>query len=288
LRFVEGIGSSIESIMSSISSIASIFSHSTSRWAAGGWTFFIAENALLSENRTWIIAELGDENYHLAYGTLSTMATGSILYAYYKMGKMDLPPQLKTRPRTGTPAAVVGWMFLSVGLVMASQAAPKMQIPVALVDSKPEPSAVGPSQKPSSTRLQVRCPFDFADKRADPSSSQIHGTERISRHPGLWSFGLVGLGQSVLAPTIPKCIWWLGPAAVAWLGGWHTDSRFRRGIGGTLSPEYQSQTSNIPFWAMASGKQGSGSWQALAEDIKPWNACLALGVSTLWVLRRVR
>ncbi len=29
-----------------------------------------------------------------------------------------------------------------------------------------------------------------------------------------------------------------GPALVAWLGGSHTDSRFRRGMGGTLHPEY--------------------------------------------------
>ena len=30
-----------------------------------------------------------------------------------------------------------------------------------------------------------------------------------------------------------------GPALVAWLGGSHTDSRFRRGMGGTLHPEYE-------------------------------------------------
>ena len=30
-----------------------------------------------------------------------------------------------------------------------------------------------------------------------------------------------------------------GPAVVAWLGGSHTDSRFRRGMGGTLHPEYE-------------------------------------------------
>lgn len=29
-----------------------------------------------------------------------------------------------------------------------------------------------------------------------------------------------------------------GPSMVAWLGGSHTDSRFRRGMGGVLHPEY--------------------------------------------------
>ena len=30
-----------------------------------------------------------------------------------------------------------------------------------------------------------------------------------------------------------------GPAGVAWLGGAHQDSRFRRGLGGTMSPAYE-------------------------------------------------
>jgi hypothetical protein len=270
--------------------------NSTIRWAAGGWTFFIAENAILSENRTWLISELGNEQYHLMYGTLSTIATASIGYAYYKIQKSSITPQ---RLRLPIPTAVGGWILLSIGLGMASQVAPKLQIPVAMVDSAPSvtadtPVVVGPSV-PSSTKgdwkLQVRCPFDFADKR-DPhqqgGTSALHGLERISRHPGLWSLGLVGLGQAMLAPAVPQMIWWCGPAAIAWLGGGHTDSRFRRGIGGTMSPEYESQTSNIPFWAIVSGKQGSGSAQALWQEVKPLNAGVALAVSSLWVLRRVR
>ena len=47
------------------------------------WSFFIAENAILSENRAAIIAavdEPGSErNYHLLYGACSTVATTSIL-----------------------------------------------------------------------------------------------------------------------------------------------------------------------------------------------------------------
>jgi hypothetical protein len=194
-------------------------------------------------------------------------------------------------------------------LGMASQVAPKLQIPIAMVDSAPAvavtvtadtPVVVGPSVPSSTTstskgdwKLQVRCPFDFADKRnphqqGGTTSSALHGLERISRHPGLWSLGLVGLGQAVLAPAIPQMIWWCGPAAIAWLGGGHTDSRFRRGIGGTMLPEYESQTSNIPFWAIVSGKQGSGSAQALLQEVKPLNVGVALAMSSLWVLRRVR
>jgi hypothetical protein len=180
----------------------------------------------------------------------------------------------------------VGWIFMTIGLTMASQVAPKMQIPMAMVDSNPS-SIVGPSNQKSTRKLQVQCPFDFTDKR-DESSSQIYGLERISRHPGLWSFGLVGLGLSALAPAVPQRIWWLGPVAVAWLGGSHTDSRFRRGMGGTLSPEYECQTSNVPFWATISGRQGGGSWEVMMGELKPLNAAGAVLISTLWVARRFR
>jgi uncharacterized membrane protein len=252
--------------MSSIISLAT--SNPSLRWAAGGWAFFIAENAILSENRTWLIEELGDDRYHLCYGTLSTIATGSIGYAFHLIRKQ----QNATLRLAPSPAAAVGaWAFLSMGLAMASQVAPKLQIPVGW----------------SNQSFQVRCPFDFTDKK-NPNDSSLHGLERISRHPGLWSFGFIGLGQSLLATSVPLRVWWMGPAAVAWLGGSHTDSRFRRGMGGTLEPGYASQTSNVPFMAMLTGKQGSGSWSALLNETKPLNAALAVGMSSLWVLRRVR
>lgn len=247
----------------------------------------------MSENRTWLIEELGDERYHLVYGTLSTIATASIGYAYYTIRKMTMPPSMLLRTTTAFASGPVigGWITLSMGLIMASQAVPKMQIPFALVESSTSNTTTldnNSSPSPVTSRsFQVRCPFDFSDKKEEDGESSLQGLERITRHPGLWSFGFIGLGQALLAPTIPQRIWWCGPAAVAWLGGSHTDSRFRRGMGGTLPPEYECQTSNIPFLALASGKQGSGSWQALLEDIKPLNATVAVGVSSLWVLRRV-
>lgn len=258
------------------------------RWAAGGWSFFIAENALLSENRTWLIEQLGDERYHLVYGTLSTVATASIGYAYYSIRNTSMPPALTiwTKPPAMLSLPVVGgWICLSLGAVMASQAAPKMQIPVALVDTAATTSSS--SSSITSKSLQVRCPFDFSDKKHTADSSNVQGLERITRHPGLWSLGFWGLGQACLAASWPQRIWWCGPATVAWLGGWHTDSRFRRGMGGSLSPHYECQTSNIPFMALASGKQGSGSWRELAQDIKPLNAMVAVTGSSLWVLRKL-
>jgi len=189
------------------------------RWAAGGWTLFVVENGILSENRTWLIDSMGDDMYHAFYGTCSTIATVSIGYAYYRISRKTppMPPQLmrwKANAINASPPITAGigsWICMSVGLVMASQVAPTFQIPV----SFPTTAAAGPSESGTTTtsqsmKFQVRCPFDFGDKRLESDDPfGVRGLERISRHPGLWSFGLIGMSQSFLAPTIPLQIWWL-------------------------------------------------------------------------------
>ena len=220
--------------MSFVSTSLSLIKHPhiLVRWAAGGWTFFVIENAILSENRTWLIDSLGDDTYNLCYGVCSTIATASIGLAYYKISRKTppIPPQLLRKiPKNVmiTASNIGSWISMSVGLIMASQVAPTFQIPVSY--SSPESDndntadvVTGPTnendinsnhQSGSGMKFQVRCPFDFADKRLEKSDDggdfSIRGLERISRHPGLWSFGLIGLSQSFLAPTIPLQIWWL-------------------------------------------------------------------------------
>ena len=60
--------------------------------AVAGWAFFLAENVILSENRTKIIELLNDDKeesrYHMVYGTCSTVATGAILYSFVKARKV--------------------------------------------------------------------------------------------------------------------------------------------------------------------------------------------------------
>jgi uncharacterized membrane protein len=272
-----------------VSAVATFRKSPLIRWAVGGWTFFILENVVLSENRTFLIDRLGgtnEERYHAVYGTCSTIASVSIGYAYWKIRAAKSMPSTLMIWKKSLPPPIfnlaMSWTLLSVGLVMASQVAPKMQIPVSIANQNSNTSV-------PSISLQVRCPFDFSDRHGnqyfDPS---VRGLERITRHPGLWSFGLIGLGQSFLASNVPLRIWWMGPCAVAWLGGWHTDSRFRRGMGGTLPPSYDCQTSNVPFVAMLTGKQGSNCWGQLINEIKPINAAIGITMSMLWILRRAR
>jgi uncharacterized membrane protein len=263
--------------------VAKLSQSSSVRWAVSGWAFFIAENAILSENRTFLIEQLGgDDPYHWLYGTCSTLAMGSIGYSYYILRqRQKLFQQAAAASVVGSSswirqsaAMLASWTSTTLGLVLASQALPKLQVPVSL------------------SSWQVRCPFDFAHARSN-ESQPLFGIERITRHPGLWSFGLLGLGQAGLQTHpygLPMRIWWAGPAAVALLGGTHTDSRFRRNIGGSLDPVYDSMTSNVPFAATLMGRQGtvSSALQELGQELKPLNAAFAALAATAWVASRGR
>ena len=115
-----------------------------------------------------------------------------------------MPSQLRRWKTNTSPPVIAGissWLSMSVGLVMASQIAPTFQIPVSVSIN---------TDGSLDSNVQVRCPFDFNDKRLESSDPYgARGLERISRHPGLWAFGLMGMGQSLIAPSIPLKIWWL-------------------------------------------------------------------------------
>lgn len=264
------------------------------RWAVGGWTFFIAENLILSENRTYIIEQIGDQAYHLCYGGLSTIAMGTVAYGYVKKVRFSEPLLWGLTSPVPPLARVVSFATLSLGTFLLSQVPPKVQIPVEVTQGGGTPRVQSENEVPVATpvqkgfSLQVRCPFDFTDNK-DPSGP-VHGIERITRHPGLWSFGLMGMGVAMLTPSVPQRAWLAMPAFVALIGGAHTDSRFRRGLGGELPEEYDNATSNIPFRAIVNGSQGNVLDVArdMADEIKPLNAAIAIGLSGLVVLRRGR
>lgn len=258
------------------------------KWAVGGWFFFIAENAVLSENRTAIIDYLGsDETYHAVYGTCSTIATATILYSYRKLKQQK--HALAIVPLSGARLGFAG-SVMSLGLVLASQSVPKVQIPVEFARETVSTDSSNVQAPSKSWNLKVRCPFDFTDKKKDGDSFvNVTGLDRVSRHPGLWALGLATAGNAALQPTAALAVWMLGPALTAWLGGSHTDSRYRRGLGGTVNVDYDRQTSNIPFAAMLTGQQEANSMQIwITEEIKPLNAVIAVGVACVWVASRGR
>ena len=266
------------------------------RWAVGGWAFFIAENVVLSENRTYLTEALageggtaaseGESRYGLVYGAMSTAACASIALGYRKVrGAPPLQWPIASSPPTLRLGVSLGLQALAMAGL--SQALPKLQVPVAAVT---EPTPVGAATAPataSGTKWKVRCPFDFG-KPAGGEEGHVQGAERVSRHVGLWSFALLCLGESVVAASMPQAVCLAMPTLMALVGGWHMDSRHGRGMGGSLTAERAAQTSNVPFLAMATGRQGDAPWTAMLGEGKGLNAALALVLASLWALRRGR
>ena len=258
---------------------------STMRWAVGGWSFFIIENVVLSENRKLIIDELGERNYHSLYGTISTAACASIAYGYMQI--RGAPP---LQWAAGPPSARIGIAFglQAFGLASAAQFLPKLQIPVKRVEDVAQPTAPAGAPASASAAWSVRCPFDFT--KAAATDGDVFGPTRISRHLGLWSFASVCLGAAVVVPSAPQAACLSMPTLVALIGGAHTDSRHARGMGGELPSEVAARTSNVPFVALLTGAQGSvgGALRALADETKVLNAACAAVAAALWACRWIR
>ena len=268
--------------------MAAAASSSAMRWAVGGWTFFIAENAIISHNRGELIEVLdgttgSERNYHLVYGSISTAACASIAYGYFRKAKGAAPLQWPVAPPAGRMA--LGFALQAAGLALASQALPYMRLPFGR-SKAPEgscPAADAPG-------WVARCPIDF--HHPEGAADGVHGVGRISRHAGLWSLAAVSLGAAAVVPSIPQAACLAMPTIVALVGGAHQDYRHRRGQGGTLPPEREERTSHVPFLAMLSGAQEGDSaleaFRRLAAEGKPENALIGVGVAALWAAKRGR
>lgn len=256
------------------------------KWVTMGWLGFITENLVLSHNREQIISTYGDDNYHIAYNILSTMACSSIAYGFFKHGKVGGA----TLSRRGRGIHAVAFTVQALGLVGLSQLAPALQIPVAFGGEGPgfktSPQSSSQEKPPVSVgtgerKLYVRCPIDFRPRNPN---GDIYGIDRVTRHPALWilAFTFLGPAFTTLYPT--HAVMYAFPTVFAYIGGAHTDYRYRRGNGGTLSPEKDAVTSNVPFGAMVTGKQ---SWSALADEMKWTNAALAVLMAAALAAKRL-
>jgi len=250
------------------------------RWAVGGWSFFITENVVLSENRTSIIDSLGEQRYHLLYGALSTAACVSIAVGFRRIAGAA-PLQWAAGQPPPPSRLALGGALQAIGFAGLAQSLPKLQIPFTSrgrVGAAPEPSSS------TSGAWSVRCPFDFSKHEG------LYGVQRISRHASLWSFAAVCLGFAVITPSLPQAVCLAMPTAMALIGGAHHDSRQRRGMGGHLPAELDAATSHIPGVALLSGAQGDvgSALRILSDEVKWINAGLGVAVAFLFVLRHSR
>lgn len=280
--------------------MASLWSHSGVRFIAAGWLGFITENLVLSENRTYIIENFGEETYHGFYNTLSSVACVSIAYGYFRHGRAQ-GPVLWSFPHTAL-GKLGATTCTGMGLVGFSQLAPKLQIPVALnmggsseAASTASPSSAPLVSSPTSSSpskiaidvtsakpvFQARCPIDFSAKLG--GENEVYGIDRVTRHGALYSLGFLGLGGALASVYVTEVITFGGFALFSLMGTHHIDTRHRRGMGGMLTKEREDLTSNLPFVALLMGRQ---SWSRLWEETKGVNACLALGLTSMIALRR--
>ena len=108
-------------------SSASLLSSKGVKWIGLGWSAFIAENLILSDNREEIIRRFGSQNYHTVYNTLSSCATASILYGFIRYRKTG--PML---PVPGVHVKLCGYLLQTAGLVGVSQLFPQGTLPASV------------------------------------------------------------------------------------------------------------------------------------------------------------
>jgi len=258
-----------------------IFSSSKGvKWITVGWTAFIAENLILSENRESIINWKGENNYHAIYNTCSVLSCGTIAYGYLKYGHMKDP--FPTWSKRSLLWILIGGLSQWIGAIGISQLFPKLQMPLKAISSDEDARKTENKDK-YSFHFTAQCPFDF---KPSISIDGIYGMERISRHSTLWSFGFLSLGHAFQTIYMPAIILGTFPIVFALIGGAHQDMRHRRGSGGYLSPEKDRLTSNVPFAALVSTT--SSNWILLKNEIKWSNAALSVLYPAFIIFRKLR
>ena len=256
-----------------------MLAHKGVKWITVGWTAFITENLILSHNREYIIEHFGEQQYHGAYSILSSAACMSIAYGYFRYGR-NMGPIINEKywkPRS-LSFRLTAFSLQSMGLIGISQNFPKLQIPIMAQFNSPQTaetesmtSTVSTTANNKKIKFAAQCPIDWTPK--DVPSDSVYGLKRITRHPMLFSLGMLGLGIALKTPFATRAIVCGFPMIFALIGGCHQDYRHRRHSGGYLSADMEDKTSLIPFVALLRGKQ---SWNEVWNEMKHVNMSLAV------------
>jgi hypothetical protein len=224
-----------------------------SRLIFWGWTGFIAENLVLSHNRSAIIEELGDKNYHRIYNTLSTASCLTILYGFYRGKKLTSPNTIHGLNKfNGTRAGkILGMGIRVIGLGIGSQTFPKLQFPweIHYGASQKDQSEIN-SQAIQHLTVKSKCPIEFGSDRDGETAI----SKKITRHPMLWTLGLTSLSFIFRSTYMHQVIFFGYPIIFTIIGGLHQDYRHLRGLGGILTEKDYENSSHVPFWAILNDK----------------------------------
>ena len=235
---------------------------------------FILENLVLSENRDFLIEKFGESAYHNGYSVLSTLALGTTGLGVYR-GHRAIA-QGPGNIRVSFPIRTMGLFFQILGAAGIVQFLPGVQPPIQIQDKPKYDTSSQQSEHPSTPRFAARCPIDF--KPRDVPADGIYGLQRITRHPMNYSLAFFFLGMGIKSPAQSPRLFALLFLAWAMIGSAHQDKRYRRGSGGSLTPEKERITSNFPFLALIQGHQ---SWSSLQDELKWWNISLSSSILLL-------
>lgn len=117
----------------------------------------------------------------------------------------------------------------------------------------------------------------------------VSGMLRVTRHPFLWGVAIWAAGHLLVNGDAPGVLLFGSMLALAVFGTYSIDAKRRRALGATYE-DFSARTSNIPFGAIAAGRQklsiGEIGWWRIALAIVIWAAVLlghryAFGVNPL-------
>jgi uncharacterized membrane protein len=192
---------------------------------------FAALHLLVSGTRLrdTLIARLGEKPYRGLFSLASAVVLGWLIFAYVKARAPALTPLIDLR-WLGAVLAFIAFLFIVLGL------------------ATPGPTIVG-AEKLLAKGVEAR------------------GVHRITRHPFLWGIGLWALVHMAFNPEQANLVFFGTFLLVAAAGTFSIDAKRARLFGESWQ-RYAGQTSNIPFGAIAQGRNtlalGELGWGKLA------------------------
>ena len=103
-----------------------MFKHKGVRLIVGGWTAFILENLIISQNREALVTALGGEGtYKMLYASISTAACASIIVGYGRFG-IGQGPQVGWRAGGLSRFRMLALPLQAFALMLVSQTVPEL------------------------------------------------------------------------------------------------------------------------------------------------------------------
>ena len=165
--------------------------------------------------RDRLIARLGERTYRALYSLISAVALGWLILAYARV-RVVMPTPLPGLKGAADLLVLVAFVLVVLGLLT------------------PGPTIVG------------------AEKLLEREDN-VRGVHRITRHPFMWGVSLWAVVHMALNPEAVNLVFFGTFLVVAFAGTFSIDAKRAR-LYGESWQRYAAKTSNVPFAAIAQGR----------------------------------